>query len=123
MAKQGQKVDAQVVVALCIDAPRELMKRKALREAGSKTSLFTTYAYDEDNDCWLGGVSWGYTVSWNVEGQMAQLELLDLQQRSVGAPLEEEVEVCQLWNAEGPKGRVLLSLSTSKGSGWEDKNS
>ncbi|KAH7384287.1 hypothetical protein DE146DRAFT_760066 [Phaeosphaeria sp. MPI-PUGE-AT-0046c] len=114
--KQGQKVGAKVVLASCMDAPREFITREALRAAGSKTSLYTVYAYDEDNDCWLGGLSWGYTVSWNNEDQTAQLESLELQQRSIGAPLDEELEVCHLWNDEGPKNRTMISLSTSKAS-------
>jgi len=114
MAKTGQKVGHNVVFATSIDAPREFCSPSRLIDDGSLTSRFTTYAYDEDNDCWLGGVLWGYTVSLNDNGE-PQMKLLDLEKRSNGAPLPEEVETYQTWMTDAPEGRVPISISTKKG--------
>lgn len=86
--------------AFLIDSVREPI---TLPKPGrSKKAVFVTYAYDAQEVIWLGGVSWGYTVSAPKDPkERPVLELNPLTLRSDGSPhahVEEKGAIAR-WNA------------------------
>lgn len=93
--------------AFVIDTPREFCKVTQLDHWGTKTAQFTTYAYDEQNQKWLSGVSWGYKVS-NQDNNGFKLSTLGLGIRSRDELKEEEVNTGSAWMHKPP---LVASLS------------
>lgn len=86
--------------AFLIDSVRESI---TLPKPGqSKKAIIVTYAYDTREAIWLGGVSWGYTVSAPKKPEERPvLELNPLTLRSDGSPHAhaEEKGAIAKWNA------------------------
>jgi hypothetical protein len=67
--------------AFLVDTPRESVP--ALPLGAQRGATFTTFAYDLVNGVWLGGVSWGYTLTMR---NVPSLVISDLHLRKRGAP-------------------------------------
>jgi hypothetical protein len=106
--------------AYLVDTPREIVSRPAPesiasgawtpagRAGGAKifttTSFFTVYAVNLDPNPaqWLGGVSWGYTLTWNTTADSSVTAVTALALASRKAPAGSynpaPVALCDQWN-------------------------
>ncbi|MCJ1465703.1 hypothetical protein MMC07_004322 [Pseudocyphellaria aurata] len=97
LAREGNYSSKASNPAHIIDTPREMCH-------GPKVALYATYAYDLDNQKWLGGVAWGYRLYREPDGRF-RVETPGLRKRSGGAPLrDEEGATRSLWMKESPWG-------------------
>lgn len=83
-----------VKAAYIIDHPREPVGFPSVGE--SLIATYTTFAYDVDNQKWLGGVSWGYILRGAAE-RKPSIQLLPLKLRANVAPLSDEAHAAAEW--------------------------